>query len=306
MKLTIDPEDERTRDPEPNDVWRESFWFDVIDEETGTGLLLYCGVQPVAGYGYGFVNLSSRDGQLFQFSDYTMPVPEHRGGQDVFTIGPFTVTNGEPLKSQIVSFEHPECSLKMKFTSDVSVYDYPWPWTRSRHWEQLGRAEAVIRRPGHEALVLKGASARDHAWGLRQLLTWHGFIWITCRALEEGPSWTCCWLRTDEGTQTLGHLVDTNGDTFIALSMITEVEYADAVPQSARIAMEFDGYGTVESSMDLYGHISMSRADPEKQGGYYFSFQEGDTNGRRSSGTFDIFWRDGLDPITRYPFELER
>jgi hypothetical protein len=292
----IDLHDELTQAKDPNPAWRESFWFDLVDRRQGVGLLIYVGVQPGEGKGFGLVHMADRErGVLFQERDFGLEVDGHEAGRSEIEVGPFEVALVQPLQSQRIRFDRAAARFEVDFSSTGVIYDYPWGWTGSRHYEQLGEATAAVTLPDTGPLELSGAAARDHAWGLRGLRPWRYWLWMTCRGEQGEPSWSACWVEDEEHTQLLGHLVDEDGGVHTLRALEADVDYAGLEPERVRLEMTFGRRPPLVVELEMFGAIDLSQADSTKQGGYYFAFAEGGGG----SGTFDVFWRGDLEQPRR-------
>lgn len=289
--LGLEDVDELTHEPDPDPAWRESFFFDLVDDSTGTGLIAYCGAQPGAGTGYGMIHLAGRDGVIHRWQEHGLGLDGHAPGLSTVRIGPATVVTEQPQRMQSLHVDTPECVLDLSFSSDLPIYDYPW-WikTRSRHYEQFGTAEATVRVTGAEPLVLRGGAARDHAWGLRSLYPFSRWLWMTFRA--DGVAWSLCWKETATGeTDVYGHLVDDGGGVHLARALTTDLEFADGRPTGGALTVTFGRLAPLTYQFGIYGLLDVSNRDPAKPGAYFFAFHEGDCDGRHGVGVFDVFWR---------------
>jgi hypothetical protein len=300
----IEPVDELTHEPHDDPAWRESYWIDMVDPARGIGVLAYAGSQPMAGTGYSLIHVARPGEILYQHREFGLELPErYEPGRSSIEIGPFASTVTKSLERQAVRYGRDGFSLDVGFGSSAPVYDYPWPWTRSRHWEQFGDVAGSLVLDG-EQLEINGRGVRDHAWGLRSLRPWRRWLWTTFRAAEGGTAWSLCMVEDDERDGLYGYLLDDGGGVHTLRRLEAEIAYDGEAPASVSLRFACGKRDPIEVSATLFGLIDLSHQDAAKQGGYFFSFLEVGSGPLRGFGTFDVFWRHDLSRPQRFEHGL--
>ena len=296
----IEVADELTHAPHGDPAWRESYWIDVVDATSGVGILAYAGSQPLAGSGYSLVHVAGPEGVLYQHREFGLELgDDYEPGHSGLEVGPFSAQLRRPLQRQAFSYAREAIGIDLEFSSSAPVFDYPWPWTRSRHYEQFGDVTGSLELEGRNSAI-SGRGVRDHAWGLRSLRPWRRWLWTTFRASETSLAWSLCMMEDDERDGLYGYLLDERGGVHTLRRLQADVTYEDDRPTAASLNFACGRRDEMEVEATRCGVIDLSRQDAAKPGGYFFSFLEVAGGPIRGFGTFDVFWRDGVARPDRF------
>ena len=195
-----DPRDEARHQPEPEQYWNESWYFDFMDEAGTLGGYVRLGFYPTLGVAWYWGCLVGEGRPLVTVIDHEVPLPGPRSMEirteglwadhvvetplDHMTLGCEAFATGvdDPaetygdLRGDRVPF-----GLDLEWETDGGTYAYPGV-TR---YEVPCRVHGEIL-VGHEQIDFDGWGQRDHSWGARD--------WWTV-----GWSWTAG--RLDDGTR---------------------------------------------------------------------------------------------------------
>jgi hypothetical protein len=195
----VDPSDEARHLPEPEELWNESYYLDVVDSGGTVAGYARIGLYPTLGVTWWTAVVVGPGRPLVASVAYDLPVPE--AGLDIATgrEGVRGVVE-EPLVRMSLRGAAPAVAHRRAADVYHRVPGEPTTLELDLEWETDGdpyhyllttRYEVPCRvrgsvTVGGERLTIQGHGQRDHSWGVRD---WWAFGW--------------CWAaaRLDDGTR---------------------------------------------------------------------------------------------------------
>jgi hypothetical protein len=208
----VDPADEARHEPEAEQFWNESYYFDFHDDEGTLGGYVRIGLYPNLGVTWYWACLVGADRPLVTVIDQAAPVPR----------SPSLDLAGKEFSANH-SCEDPIRRFRVGVEANALVFDDPaavygplagrrTPLTFDLTWEidgpggyqfsQLTRYEIPcdVRgriRVGDESIDFQGHGQRDHSWGVRD---WWTTAWCwNAGWLEDGTRFHSVSPRTLDG-----------------------------------------------------------------------------------------------------------
>jgi hypothetical protein len=179
--LSPNPKDEHSHPPTDEELWNESWYFDLVDEKSGVGVYVRLGRYPnLEGSWYTAV-ITHPTKHLIAVTDYKCPHP----GQDLeVKTAKFhaTHTSIDPLKQYRVTlkgkgeqFDDPAAVLRDEKGNDIDLeFDATWhtdgtpyAWRMATRYEIPCRATGRLAIDGVEITFKDAAAQRDHSHGVR-------------------------------------------------------------------------------------------------------------------------------------------
>ncbi|MHA1636217.1 MAG: DUF7065 domain-containing protein [Candidatus Thorarchaeota archaeon] len=189
-QLTASDEYAHVADEEPN--WRESYYFNWVDLDTGISGFSTIGLLP---------NTKKREFVFALFHGYEREVyfqePEGAFSDDFsesLTDGTLTFKLIEPLKEWQIIYNGEKMKADIHWPSRFPAYDFGGGSGTSwaGHFEQSGTPHGTIEFPDGKIVRIKGFGERDKSWGSRN---WHIESWFALHAQFDDVS---IGLRRDE------------------------------------------------------------------------------------------------------------
>ena len=189
-QLTENSEHAHTADEELD--WRESYYFNWVDLDTGISGFSTIGLLP---------NTKKREFVFALFHGYEREVyfqePEGAFSDDIsesLTDGTLTYKMIEPLKEWQIIYNGDKLKADIRWPARFPAYDFGsgsgTSW--SGHFEQSGTPHGTIEFPDGKIVKIKGFGERDKSWGSRN---WHIENWFALHAQFDDVS---IGLRRDE------------------------------------------------------------------------------------------------------------
>jgi thiamine kinase-like enzyme len=175
------PEDEHPHAPGKEELWNESWYFDLIDENSGVGVYVRLGRYPnLKGSWYTAVITHPKRG-LLAVTDYECPHPEDdltviserfRAEQHIIIpLQEYQVT----LEGGAEEFIDPADVLRAKKGKDTQIKmniiwktdGIPYAWRMTTRYEIPCRATGTVVIDGEEIAFKDALAQRDHSHGVR-------------------------------------------------------------------------------------------------------------------------------------------
>jgi hypothetical protein len=218
------PEDEGSHTPGAEQLWNESWYFDVVSEDGRLGAYVRFGVYPNLGVAWYTAYVTGPGRPAVAVVDLEAPLSEGRGLRTAtdmlaadhrceLALERFGVTlegtgaahddhaaplRGEPGRPVPVA-------LDLTWETDGAPYAY----RMTTRYEIPCRVAGSVR-VGDEQLALRGPGQRDHSWGVRD---WWSMDWVWSAArLEDGARVHAVQIRLPDGNSFgVGYLQDATG-----------------------------------------------------------------------------------------------
>jgi len=238
---TLEPADEYWHEPDSDDdLWRESYYFDFYDPDTGMSAFTSLGYRLNKGY-MGYTTAIKYDGHVYLRQDYgkptenekimvegcvyepTVPLQEWRlrqlgpinrfeFGTDAMNRSPkeFPVDDAPTVSLDLnLTFEAIHDVVEYYTEADEEVYDIISA-VFNEHYQQSGRMTGEVTI-GDETVSVDGVGHRDHSWGIRDWRGPDGWKWIVAIfGTETAVTWV--EVETEDGAAIEGYLMD-DGET---------------------------------------------------------------------------------------------
>ncbi|HEY1829143.1 MAG TPA: hypothetical protein VGG38_02750 [Acidimicrobiales bacterium] len=243
----VDPQDEARHQPDPDDLWNESYYADFVHGDGTWGGWLRLGLYPNRQVAWWTTYIVGADRPGVHSVNYTVPVPAGTGlvAEDAATR--IEIDLVDPLKrfrlaatasAEVMGAPEDVYSGTAGTPTELEV-DLTWTTDGSPyHYELTTRYEIPCLvsgtvRIGDETLQVDGQGQRDHSWGVRD---WWAFGW--------------CWssARLDDGTRV--HLADIRMPGFpVAFGYLQAPTAGDAQPVSSlAVSEEMGQHGFPETA----------------------------------------------------------
>jgi hypothetical protein len=208
---TVDPADESTHAPGPEEWFNESWYLDFVDDAGEVAGYVRLGCHPNQGVAWWTAAFIAPDLPCVMSTDYTLPLPAP--GEMTAARGDVSVacTVTEPLEAFRVVASAPAVS----YDNASGVYDgsagtpttiafdvtwttdgEPYHYVLSTRYEIPSRATGTVT-VGDRTYTIAANGQRDHSWANRD---WWSFEWC----------WFAGWL--DDGTRVHGADIRLNPD----------------------------------------------------------------------------------------------
>jgi hypothetical protein len=166
---------------EPNELpdWRESYYFNWVDLDSGISGFSTIGLLPNASK-REFVFALFYDGEreaYFVEPDGSVPQDFHESLSD----GVLTYELVEPFREWRIRYKGKNLKADIRWVGRFSAYDFGHGSGTSwaGHFEQSGAPHGTIEFPDGKIIEFKGLGERDKSWGTRD---WHIESWYALHA----------------------------------------------------------------------------------------------------------------------------
>jgi hypothetical protein len=251
----ISQEEEFWHEPESdNPLWRESYYLDFYDPETGLSGFTSIGFRHNKGY-MGSTTGLVWSGNTYLRKDYSRPTEQNK-----IIVEGLTYTPEIPLEGWNVNYSSPMNEFDLETEAmDINPHEFPVDdkplyavtidlkfeglhppvdYHRdaserdqkiispvySRHYEQACSVSGSVEI-GDETIKIDGFGQRDHSWGIRD---WRGpDAWTWIGAVFDGKAAASFIEITTDGKSTLDGYLYLNGLTLHVNNMLLNIEYRD-------------------------------------------------------------------------------
>jgi hypothetical protein len=192
------PADEHRHSPGREELWNESWYFDVISEDSSIGAYVRLGFYPNLGTSWITAMVCGPDRSTVALLDGAAPVPE--GPKLIVTSGDrrielLCLTELESFQVRLTGTgaEHRDAAALLRGEDGTPVpvaFDLTWEtvgepyaYRMTTRYEIPCRAAGTLRI-GDEELAVSGRGQRDHSWGVRD---WWSAEWMwSAGSLDDG------------------------------------------------------------------------------------------------------------------------
>jgi len=193
----ITDKDEHLHTPEKRPLWRESYYFNVMDPKNNIFSVSTMGYMPYENYSHYF-SIVYVDGKLFTYINYKKLKNENdlrenpSDGKQSFTL----VKENKEWEIQIQERRY---QLNYTWTGRFPVYEYPGGWRipnilEQNHYEQSGIVKGTFTFKNGTKRKINGFGHRDHSWGVRNWVHIDEWYWISVQ-FENGKIALNSWLN---------------------------------------------------------------------------------------------------------------
>jgi hypothetical protein len=246
------PSDEHRHPGGGEQLWNESWYFDVIADEGTTGAYLRLGLYPNLGVSWITAMVCGPERATVAVVDAAAPLPD---GPDLVVVGGeervelTCLDELERFRVQLTATgsEYPEPAALLRgedgtpvpFALDLvwETAGEPYAYRMTTRYEIPCRATGTLRLGGQE-LVLSGPGQRDHSWGVRD---WWSAEWMwSAGSLDDGTRLHGVVFRLpDTPPLGVGYLQPPEGGVVEAQQVTASEEVgADGLITAARIGID--------------------------------------------------------------------
>jgi len=197
----LNDRDEHLHTPKKVPLWRESYYFNLMDPKNKIFSVSTMGYMPTEGESHFFSTLYVDD-NLYTHINYqklknVSEIKENPSdGAQSFTIL-------KELKEWKIQLKKRNFQLDYVWTGRFPVYEYPGGWQISgvleqQHYEQSGKVKGAVTFKDGTIRKIEGFGHRDHSWGLRNWVKIDEWYWTSVQ-FENGELALNCWLNVVNG-----------------------------------------------------------------------------------------------------------
>jgi hypothetical protein len=217
-------DDLATHEKTPARAWRESYYCNFFDFDSGLHGCAWSGVRPNAERGESLFALFDGSECLIRHIDFEVPVAADIGEERRQT-GPLSFTPVEPWNHWQVTFDDGSSRVEIDWRQFSEICDWDWEdLTRSRHFQAAGRVQ-VEGQVGDRKLSFEGTGERDRAWGERDHVEWT-FVWWFVVQFDDETAAHVMLIRDREGVDRLHGYLHQDGVSHGIATYDAQIEYA--------------------------------------------------------------------------------
>ena len=270
----VDLVDEFRHEPGDEQLWNESWYFDVVAPDCSWGMYARLGLYPNLAQAWWWAVVVRQGEPLLLVRDHTLDLPKTGSSFEVRGDGLWAdVHCHEAMQRWQVNFEgvavaldDPTEAYRSERGDRVAVeFEFDWeavaPWFAYpgvARYEQSCVVTGDVQIKGDESLslVTPVAGQRDHSWGLRD---WWSFPWVwTAGALDDGTRFHASRPEIDGVKYEPGYVVR-DGQLVGGLRFDVDViEGPDGLPSTT--TMNINGLDLV-ARPQLVGGVAMESPD---------------------------------------------
>ncbi len=172
---SITEKDDYLHQPDDQEKWRESYYFNWVDKENEISGFTTIGLLPNARKREFVFILFYRDALRaihYQELPYTL---QQKGLEEVLSSENLSYTLIHPLNKWKIHFHHDSVNFNLIFETRFSLYDFGRDSSASwyGHFESSGKVTGIVELLEEGVtLEISGYGQRDKSWGYRD---WHEF-----------------------------------------------------------------------------------------------------------------------------------
>jgi len=294
-ETTLRPADDHIHATGDEPSWREAFYFDFIDPETGLTGLGYSGVHPNQETGDVIFALWKNDVLLARFTRWDFNIPADIG-EERLDFGPLCFCPLQPFRSWEMHYDDGRCRLALAFEAIHPAYSWAdsntaLSSTNSHHYEQQGHFTGTVTVAG-ETHRVNAVGVRDHAWGWGARAGIRNWLWASA---QFGPdfAFNVFQLTLENGTGTHYGYVYRGAGNLHLRRVRTVSRYAGPSqrPDAFRVEIEDRDGKLLQADASVLNAFNISHQERNKQGHHFFCATEYDCDGRKGFGHSNFFWR---------------
>ena len=292
----LGPQDDLIHATGEESNWREAFYFDFIDPDSGFTGFGYSGVHPNQQTGDVIFALWKRDVLLARFTCWDFNIPRDIGIERL-DFGPLCFRPVTPFKSWEMMYDDGHCRLNLAFEAIHPAYSWAdseaaLARTDSHHYEQQGRYAGTVR-VGHERYPVAAVGVRDHAWGWGARARITRWIWASA---QFGPAFAFngFQISLEDGRDVhYGYIWRGSHNDFLQRSRMS-ARYGSMGQAPAGFSVELEGRSgdRVCAEASVLNAFNVSHQERNKQGYHYFCATEYDADGSKGFGHANLHWRN--------------
>jgi hypothetical protein len=204
-------------------AWRESYYCNFFDFESGLHGCAWGGVRPNSGRGESLFALFDGAEALVRHVDFEVPVAADVG-EERRQVGPLRFTPVEAWNHWQVGFDDGEAKVEIDWRQFSEICDWDWEdLTSSKHFQAAGKVH-VRGRIGDREIDFEGSGERDRAWGERDHEEWT-FVWWFVVQFDDRTAAHVMLMRDPEGVDRLYGYLHQDGVSAGIATYDAKIEY---------------------------------------------------------------------------------
>jgi len=293
---SLTAQDESIHQTGEENTWREAFYFDFVDAESGLSGFGYAGVHPNQETGDVMFALWQNDVLLarFIFCDFNIP---GNIGEERLGFGPLHFRLKVPFKTWDIYFDDGCCRLDLRFEAINPAYfwassETALAETKSHHYEQQGRYAGQVR-VGGTTYNVNGVGVRDHAWGWGARAGIKCWLWASAQFSPDFAFNVFQVALADGRNIQYGYIYRGDDNLFLARARL-EAEYSAKGKAPVAFGAELMGRSgeQLSATARIINAFNTSFQERNKQGYHYFCATEYLCQGQRGYGYSNFHWRE--------------
>jgi len=276
--------------------WREAYYFDFIDPDSGLSGFGYSGVHPNQQIGDVIFALWKGDRLLARFTRWDFNIPRDIG-EERMDFGPLCFRQREPFKAWTMLFDDGSCRLQLDFKAIHHAYywadsEAALAETNSHHYEQQGRYTGYAT-VGSDRYVIDGVGVRDHAWGWGARAEISNWLWASAQFSREF-AFNVFQLSLGDGRDIhYGYVYRGGENDFLHRSRLN-AGYAklNQTPERFEVELETRSGQQLSAVGRVLNTFDISHQELNKQGYHYFCATEYESGAHKGYGYANFFWKN--------------
>ncbi|MHA1649892.1 MAG: DUF7065 domain-containing protein [Candidatus Helarchaeota archaeon] len=234
----ITERDEHLHTPENKPLWRESYYFNVMDPKNNIFSVSTMGYMPNEKESHYF-SILYIDDKLYTHINFVKLKNE-----DDFKENPsdghqsFTIL--QEHKEWEIKLQTRKFQLEYKWIGRFPVYEYPGGWQipgilEQNHYEQSGIVKGFVKLNDGSKREIDGFGHRDHSWGVRDWVKIDEWYWTSVQ-FENGTHALNCWLNKIGSKQYIHGFISSAEKNTAIKSIEVETQYQAGNSRNPRSA----------------------------------------------------------------------
>jgi len=234
----LNDKDEHLHAPKKVPLWRESYYFNVMDPKNKIFSVSTMGYMPTEGDSHFFSTLYVDD-KLYTHINY-----QKLKSEDDLKENPSDGTQSfmivKDLKEWKIRLKKRNFQLDYLWTGRFPVYEYPDGWRISgvleqQHYEQSGKVLGAVTFKDGTVRKIEGFGHRDHSWGLRNWVKIDEWYWTSVQ-FENGEQALNCWLNVVNKKHYIHGFISSAWENIPITKIDVQTQYQADNPQNPKSA----------------------------------------------------------------------
>jgi hypothetical protein len=290
----LSPKDDFIHQISEESTWREAFYFDFIDPDSGLSGFGYSGVHPNQEMGDVIFALWKGDVLLAKFTRWDFNIPRDIA-EERLDFGPLCFRPVIPFQTWEIFYDDGFCRLHLNFEAIHQAYywadsESALAKSDSHHYEQQGRYTGSARVGGVETRI-NGVGVRDHAWGWGARAGIRGWLWASAQFSSQ-LAFNAFHIAMGDGRDIrFGYVYRGDENIFLRRSRLA-AQYAQPgqAPAAFQVELEDNSGEPLQATAKVLNAFNISHQESNKQGYHYFCAAEYESGGQRGYGHANFHW----------------
>jgi len=230
--------DEYLHPPKKIPLWRDSYYFNVMDPQNKVFSVSTMGYMPFESDSHYFSVLYVDD-KLYTHINY-QKLKNERDYKEDPSDGYQSFTLLKEFHDWKIELKKRNFQMDYLWRGRFPVYEYPGGWQvpgvlEQQHYEQSGLVEGKITFKDGNMRRINGFGHRDHSWGLRAWVKIDEWYWTSVQFIN-GKSAMNCWLNI-VNNKHYGHGFFSSANENVPITSINvETKFQTANPRNPQSA----------------------------------------------------------------------